>query len=293
MIPVLLTKIKTSDGITLDGIYVPPKRKGDTALIWLHGLSSRFSSGQTLIKVLSSACSKNSIGYFKFNNRGHDIVNRDGSGKTKFQGMAFEKFERCILDIRATIGFARKLGYKKILLAGHSTGANKALYYLYKTRDKSIKGLLLLGPISDIDFDLKKFGAKSITRRLALAKKLANKNPLQIMPPSSPQPFGIWTTQRLISILSEGAPEDTFPYYNPNAKWKELNSVHVPIAVVFGSRDEYLTRVAKELVRIFWQNARQTKSFSGIIIKGADHGFRGKEKELTREIIKFIKRAIG
>lgn len=100
MIPVLLTKLKTRDGIVLDGIVVLPKRRSNTALIWLHGLGSRFSSGQTLIKELSQECRKNGIGYFKFNNRGHDIVNRDGRGKKRLQGAGLEKFENCVLDIR-------------------------------------------------------------------------------------------------------------------------------------------------------------------------------------------------
>jgi alpha-beta hydrolase superfamily lysophospholipase len=134
MLPVYLTKIKTRDGVTLEGIAVLPRRKSNTALVWLHGLSSRFSSGQTLIKELSAACQKSGIGYFKFNNRGHDIVNRDLP--EKLGGAGFEKFEDCVLDIRAMLNFAGNLGYKKIILAGHSTGANKALYYLYKTRDR-------------------------------------------------------------------------------------------------------------------------------------------------------------
>ncbi|KKW18731.1 MAG: hypothetical protein UY60_C0005G0042 [Parcubacteria group bacterium GW2011_GWB1_50_9] len=92
MIPVFLTRIKTSDGITLEGIVVPPKKKGRIALIWIHGLTSRFSSGQTLINELSSLCTKNKIAYFKFNTRGHDIVSR--GPKQKPIGGAFEKFEK-------------------------------------------------------------------------------------------------------------------------------------------------------------------------------------------------------
>src|SRR3989338_11346278 len=101
MIPVLLTRVKTSDGIALEGIAVLPKRKGNTALIWLHGLTGRFSSGQTLIEELSSSCAKNNIAYLKFNTRGHDIVSR--GLKQKLIGGAFEKFEECVRDIDAVI----------------------------------------------------------------------------------------------------------------------------------------------------------------------------------------------
>ena len=288
MIPVLLTRIKTRDGVMLDGIYAQPLRQSKTVLIWLHGLSSKFYSGHTLIGELSKRCARSGVGYFKFNTRGHDIITREPAMESGLGGTAFEKFEDCVLDIRAIIRLAKKLGYQNIILAGHSTGANKALYYLYKTQDRGIQGLLLLSPASDIDFDMKKFGKNEAMRRLTLAKELKTKKPFALLP----QGFGVWTAQRLVSLLSKGTPEDVFPYYNPRARWKELKSASIPIAVVFGSRDEHLTLPAKKLIEVFRVKAGSTKSFSGITIKGADHGFVKKEKELARTIIRWIKRAI-
>lgn len=286
MIPIFLSRVKTKDGITLDGLVVRPKRKTKTALIWLHGLSSKFYSGQTLISELAQRCRRNGIAYFKFNTRGHDIAARDGE---KLIGGAFERFEDCVLDIRALIRYAKKLGCSTIFLAGHSTGANKALYYIYKTRDRSVKGLILLGPASDIAYDRKILGVKELSRRLAIARKLKKTRPLRLLP----QQYGIWTTRRYVSILQPGKAEDVFPYYNPRARWKELKGVRVPMMVVFGSKDKYLDRPARELIRIFRDKALSTKHFSGAVIAGADHGFIKKEKELAGEIIKFVRRAIA
>ena len=283
MISVLLTKIKTRDGITLDGIYVAPKRKGKTALIWLHGLTSRFYSGQPLIKELSEKCQKNGIGYFKFNTRGHDIVVR-GQGKHKLLGTLYEKFEDCIKDIDAMIHFAKRLGYKNILLAGHSTGANKALYYLYKTKNRSVKRLLLASGTSDISGEIKRVGKKEFKKIVQLAKTLYRKNPESLF-----MTHGfLFTAKRYLSLHLPGKAEDVFPYYNPRARWKELTSVKSPVAVIIGSRDEYLNIPPKKFIEIFRQNCKNSKSFSGIIIKGAGHGFYGKEKELTQNIVKWI-----
>lgn len=283
MIPVLLTKVKTFDKVTLDGIYVPPTHKGKTALIWLHGLTSRFYSGQILIKELSSSCRKNRIGYFKFNTRGHDIVVR---GPKHPFGTAFEKFENCIFDIRAIINLAKRKGYRKIILAGHSTGANKALYYLYKTHDRAVKGLMLLGPTSDIAYDQMILGKKELRRRVNLAKQIKKKNSYTLLPPK----FGIWSAQRYVSILNEGSNEDIFPYYNFKATWKELKSVRQPIVIIVGLRDEYLDRKPESLIDVFRKKAKLTKSFSGFIIKNAGHSFYKKEKELTKIIIRWIKK---
>ena len=285
MIPVLLTKTKTRDGVTLDGIYVPPKRKSRTALVWLHGLGSRFYSGQPLIQEQSAACQRNGIGYFKCNTRGHDIINRDGAGKNKLQGMAFEKFTACVQDIRASIREAKRIGFRNIILAGQSTGSNKALYYVYKTRDPSVKRLMLTGALSDMAvWKTEEIGTRRIMRRALLVAKNAQKKDALL-----PEKYGIYSAERYISLYEAGHAEDVFPYHNPRASWKELKSIRIPVAVIIGSLDEYLDRPAKKLIKIFEKNAISAKSFSGIIIKGANHSFRGKEKELAHNIIKWIK----
>lgn len=285
MITVLLTRVKTRDHIILDGIAIMLRRRSDTALIWIHGLGSNFARGQTLIKELSGQCVKNRIAYFKFNTRGHDIVNRDALKGKGLYGAGFEKFEECVLDIRAMIAYARRLGYKKIILAGHSTGANKALYYLYKTKDRSVKGLILLGPVNDIAAGRKKFGATGLARGVKIAEKLQRKNPMALMP----QSYGVFSARRFLSIFRPGGNEDIFPYLSPSAAWKELKSIRTPVAVIFGSRDEYLDRPAEKLIEIFRRHVLLAKSFTGVIIKDADHGFRKKEKELARQVIRQIK----
>ena len=90
-------------------------------------------------------------------------------------------------------------------------------------------------------------------------------------------------------MFRAGGSEDVFPYLNPRAKWKELKSIRVPLAVIFGSHDEYLDRPAKKLVEISRSHAPLNKSFSGVIIKNADHGFRDKEKELAQQILRWVK----
>lgn len=287
MIPVLLTSIKTRDGITLDGIAVLPKQKSDTALIWIHGLSSRFSSGQTLIKELSRACMKNHIGYFKFNTRGHDIVSRDKN----FIGSCFENFRDCVYDIRAMILYAKKLGFKKVILAGHSTGANKALFYAYKTKDHAVKGMVLVGPINDVAAETKRYGKRILTKAVHIAEILAKKNPQALIP----QRYGIYSASRFLSLYRPGSAEDVFPYYNSYETtshknlWKELKSIRAPIAIILGSRDEHLDRPAKDLLKIFQAHASSTKSFTGVIIPQANHSFRKKEKELTDVLIHWVK----
>lgn len=285
MIPVLLTHIKTQDGITLDGIVIQPKRKSKTALIWLHGLTSSFYFSQTLIKKLSDECQAAHIGYFKFNMRGHDIVARGHEG---LLGTLFEKFEDSVYDIRAIIRFARSLGYKDIILAGHSTGANKAVYYLHKTKDRYVKGLVLLGALNDIAAETQRVGKKEFLKNVRLAKNLQKKNPSAFFESKG----FLFTANRYLSLHMPRTAEDVFPYYDQKAQWKELASIRIPISLIIGSRDEYLGIPLKKYIEAFRVHAASTKAFSSAIIKGANHSFRNQEYALTRAIMQFIKRAV-
>ena len=284
MISVLLTRIKTSDGLWLDGIITEPKRRSKMALVWIHGLTSYFYSSPDLIQELSRLCRQNNIGYFKFSTRGHDVVAR-GQRKNKLIGTVYEKFEDCIHDIRAMIQCAKRMGYVKIVLAGHSTGANKVVYYLHKTRDPSVKGAILLGAANDISAEIQRVGKKKFQKTIGLAKKLYKKNPLELFTSRG----YIFTARRALSLFTPGAAEDVFPYYNPKAAWRELKSIRAPLAVIFGSRDETLDRPAREIISIFRKHAASTKSFTSAIIKGAGHSFQKKERELSRAIISWIK----
>src|SRR4029453_17564741 len=142
---VSLVRIATRDGVWLDGLVTEPRSRRGTALIWVHGLGSVFSSGQPLTRELSTRLDAAGIAYFKLNSRGHDVVARGGG---QLAGAAFERFRQSILDIRAMVSFVRLRGYRRVILAGHSTGANKVLYYAARARDRRGNSIILLCPLS-------------------------------------------------------------------------------------------------------------------------------------------------
>jgi len=280
-IEVRLVRTRTRDGVWLDGLVVEPHRRR-TALIWVHGLGSVFSSGQPLIGELSRHLTAAGIGYIKFNNRGHDVV--AGRGR-HLAGAAFERFGDSVQDIRAMIAFAARRGYDRILLAGHSTGANKVLHYAARARDRRVRALVLLGPISDIAGEAKRIGEAELRRRVVAAERIARRNPRALVPPA----WGFWSARRYISLYRPGEAEDVFPYYRPNARWTALRSVRVPTAVVIGSRDEYLDRRPEHVIEAFRRHAVRARSFTGAVLPGGAHGFQKRERELARFLVGWIR----
>src|SRR5262245_11881167 len=282
-VPVSLVRIQTRDGVWLDGIRADPRRHRGTALIWVHGLGSVFSWGQPLILELSRRLTAAGVGYFKFNTRGHDVVARGGR---YLAGAAFERFTQSAADVRAMIGFATRCGYRRVILAGHSTGANKVLFYAARVRDRRLGGLILLGPVSDVAAEMKRLGARELRRRVAGAERIARRDPDALVP----RAWGFWSARRYISLYRPGEDEDVFPYYRPNARWAALRSVRMPVAAIVGSRDEYLDRRPQALIDAFRQNAVRARSFTGIVVPGAAHSFQTRERELSEVIVGWIRR---
>ncbi len=284
-VSVSLVSVRTRDGVVLDGVATHPRGRRRTALIWVHGLGSTFSSGQPLIRALSARLNAAGIGYLKLNTRGHGTVERVGK---RLVGAAFERFGESVRDIRAMLSLAVKSGYRQVILAGHSTGANKVLYYAARTRDRRVVGLVLLGPISDVAGERKRIGRRELARRVATAERIARRDPEALVP----RGWGFRSARRFISLYRPGEAEDVFPYYRPDARWAALRRVHVALAVIVGGRDEYLDRRAAKVIATFGRNAIRTRAFTGIVVPRALHGFRGHEPALAREIVRWV-RTVG
>ena len=282
--PVSLVNVRTRDGVVLEGAASEPRGRRRTALVWVHGLGSAFSSGQPLMRALSARLNAAGLGYLKLNTRGHGLVARAGR---KLAGAAFERFAESVNDIRATITLARRLGYRQVILAGHSTGANKVLHYVARTRDRRVAGLILLGPISDVAGEWRRIGRRELARRVAVAERIARDDPEALVP----RRFGFYSARRFISLYRPGGAEDVFPYYRAGARWSAFRGVRAPVVAIIGSRDEFLDRPAAEVIAAFERNALRAASFSGIIIPGAPHGFRGRERALARAIVRWIRQA--
>ncbi|MBQ3670881.1 MAG: DUF1749 domain-containing protein [Treponema sp.] len=68
------------------------------------------------------------------------------TGKAEVIGSWNERFSYADEDIAAYIDWAENAGYRHIVLAGHSLGANKVIHYLANTHDSRIDRFLLLSP---------------------------------------------------------------------------------------------------------------------------------------------------
>ncbi|MCX8008786.1 MAG: alpha/beta hydrolase, partial [Patescibacteria group bacterium] len=133
----LLEEITTDDGLIHQGLVAYPRDRGNTAIIWVHGLTGTFYGNAKLLKIFAERATNHGMAFGTFNNRGHDMIagfrkidQESPKGYTYTTiGAGYEVFEECVCDINAVIQFFVDQGYRKIILVGHSSGANKVCYY--------------------------------------------------------------------------------------------------------------------------------------------------------------------
>ncbi len=281
MATVELLKFWTKDGLLMSGLLSRSQKRNTTVILDVFGMTSNFFSSLRR-EELYRAAYRTKIDVFSAENRGIGSVFpfTNKNGKRIFIGTANERFEDCLYDISGAIKILKSIGYKKIILLGHSTGCQKAVYYQYKTKDKSVKGIILLAPMDD--YNLNRISLdKKLKKAISIAKIMVSKGKAHELTPTW---ISYYSAARFLSYALPNKAEAKI--FNYDSTLKEFRSITRPVLVVIGSKEQNTTKSIKEYISIL-ENATRSKHFSWAIIKGADHGFHSREKQLAEIIIKW------
>ena len=284
MRPASVIEILTPKNFVLNGLWYGPQQPR-RVIILLHGLTGSAFSSSSVVEALAD----DETAVVTFNNRGYAIISnlRQKIGnETKYSlgGAAHEVFTDCIDDIDGASRYARQQGVKEIYLAGHSTGAQKIVYYAYKKPTVKIRGLILLGPLSDYAGERKK---PQLRKAVAAAKRM-----LKAGKSNDLLPRDVWwqyfDAQRMLSLYTPDGIEEIFSYSQPDKKPKIYQSIKLPVITLSAGEDEYSERPAVKLVEWFKKNSR-SNHFAAHVIPNVGHSFSEREHEVARAIQKWIK----
>jgi alpha-beta hydrolase superfamily lysophospholipase len=279
------TDSTAADGVILQVLGYFPTTNGDTAILWIHGFTDNCYGDRGIMDAMRPECDKRGWGFAALNTRGHDMVASihrvdptAPKGHTSFTGGAeYEVFADCVHDIDAGITYLTGRGFSKVLLAGISTGANKACYYMGKTSDPRVSGVILASPLSDVPSMLTELGSQYEEVITAMGKR----DGMSLVTDHGDMPM---TVQRFLSMYGKGSPEDVFPYYDPARTPTSLASIRVPLLVTFGGNDEYADRPVEGILA--WFAAHQTSSrYRGAVIPGGFHSYGGAEAAFVSAVV--------
>ena len=147
--------VPTKRGVVLNGVLFrqQEKRAADTVMIAITGIHGNFYSNPFYYNIGDT-----------LNEGGFDFIyaqTNDAFGqirtlnvhtqKEEVIGSWNERFSYTDEDIDAYLSFAKREGYQHIILAGHSLGANKVIYYLSRHHDPRVERFFLLSP-ANLDY---------------------------------------------------------------------------------------------------------------------------------------------
>lgn len=286
MIQFTLEEIITQDGLEHQGILHIPDNQDGKALLWIHGLTGTFYSNVKSMNFFAQEAAKSGIAFAAFHTRGHDYVaSTHRIDPTKPSGYVYEAigagvehFLDCIKDIDAALTFLAGKGLTKIILVGHSTGANKSCYYAGTVADPRVIGVVLSGPMSDRYSATDEETSKK--HRAIMEQKIKEGKGDELLMGFDFFPL---TPKRWMSLLSEGSPEDVFNYRDTEGALATFEKIKIPLLVMFGGSDEHADRPVSEIQKAFDAHAR-SGHYKSVVVPGADHGFTGKEDVFVREV---------
>lgn len=290
MRPCFAIDIETPKKYKLGGLWFGPAR-AKKVIIFTHGLGSSALNQHQMVTPWVDA--KTAV--ITFSNRGHDkITKQRRAAKNKkgyvsvLAGQSHEVFTDCVDDIQGVINFAKQRGAKEIYLAGHSTGCQKSVYYASKKADRTVKGLILLAPMSDyaamvmLDKDGKLSKATKIARAMVQEGKKHELLPPDIWP-------DIIDAQRFVSLYTPDSAEEIFSYAQPKKNPAALKKIRLPMFTILAEADEYGDRPAKDIATWFEKHSNAKSIVK--IIPNVLHGFVGGEKQTAAVVREWLRKS--
>ncbi len=142
--------VPTKRGVLLNGVLFrdTASRKNDTVMIAITGIHGNFYSNPFYYNVGDTLNSGDiDFIYAQTNDAFGEIETMNvTTGQKEIIGSWNERFSYVDEDIEAYLSFVKDQGYEHIILAGHSLGANKVIYYLSRHQDAKIDHFFLLSP---------------------------------------------------------------------------------------------------------------------------------------------------
>jgi alpha-beta hydrolase superfamily lysophospholipase len=291
-IPGDLITFHASDGIELQGFLVKSKRRTGKIIVSIHGLTGSFFRSATQKRMIPHYAD-GGYDYFSINTRGHGTLSpmyRVRGKKVKWMeiGTALERFEDCVKDLKGVVSLLKAKGYRKIILQGHSTGCQKATYYMYKTGDRRISAVVLLAPADDYNTGKKQLKGKW-KKAVSIAKKMVKAKSRELMPSRAIIGKRL-TAWRFLSTNDLSNVEARL--FNYEAKTlKEFRSMTLPVMAVFGSKEQYRTKNVRIYLKMLEKQTR-SKNFLAVEIPGANHDFRMHEAETAQAVVEWLDKAV-
>lgn len=264
----------TGDGLRLQGLFAEAT-DSNTAIIHFHGMAGNFFENR-FVQTMFDQYPEHGISFLSVEERGSEIIRRFDTtdGDARMIGDAYERFEASRYDIEAWIDFLADAGYETIIVQGHSLAPSKITYYLAKTGDDRIDGLIFISP-SEMQGLVEHESTPEHQDLLEEARELVDDGKEDELLSEELWDWAVLSAGTYLNFFGDDAETDIFTYSQPERDFEAVSTIDVPLIAFLGTEDDGIVTPPEECLSMLEEAAEQSPAFDGIVFDGADHSYAG------------------
>lgn len=280
-----IIRVNTPRGLELKGAMWG-NTDMESVVIMMSGICSNVFQND-LLTATGELLSRNNIAFIA----GHAmdafscIAYSDFStGKQKYTGVVFDDFSLAYEDVESYVKYAVELGFKRIILAGHSLGSNKIIHYLGNTPDNFVNYFLVTAPV-DLGhwFDV----MPDVKECITLAQKFEEEGRGNEI---IPYLFGGFSPMSADAILSfyNAFNLKNCPVISGDGETNSLYNIKPNGTFIIGSKDSLTAGDPKGFMEKINSYCKQPENNQVVVVENASHIFYGKHEEYAQTILNTV-----
>jgi len=281
-----IISVPTKRGLVLRSVMYEAAQ-ADTIMILMTGICSNIFNN-LLLQTTGEMLCKNGISYIVGQAMDAFSVLHYSNTVEKTQelkGVALDDFDVINEDIEAYIDYAKSLGYKNIILGGHSLGSNRIIHYLSKTKDPAIKQFVISGPVDFSDM----LNTMTTKEQFDLAQQFVDENRGDDILPFLFGGFSPMSANTMVKNWLNNKIYKNCPFLSGDGETDSLSKIKIEGLILIGEKDSCAGKNPLEFASKI-NNCTQSKNYNKIVIlEGAGHIFYNKHNEYAKTVLEFIK----
>ena len=200
------------------------------------------------------------------------------TGRKEIIGSWNERFSYTDEDIEAYLAFAKEEGYEHIILAGHSLGANKVIYYLSRHHDLRVEHFFLLSP-ANLTYMMS--GVTEREKRIIKQQVELGRGEKML-----PFPFMGW-----VECIADTAWDWQFSgllnnvHTSGDGDFSQAEKITHTGALLVGTYDSFTDGDPSEFLRNLNDHMPYRKENDLIFIEKTGHTYQGKHQEMADKVL--------
>ncbi len=281
-----IINVQTPRGLVLKGVMW-----GDTSMntvvIMMSGICSNVFQNE-LLPEAGKVLSENGIAFIAGQTMdafSYISYSNTKTGKQTTTGVVTDDFSMSYEDVESYVKYAKDLGFKKIILAGHSLGSNRVIHYLANTADDYVNNFIISAPV-----DLRHFFDIIPDKKMYLetAQKFVDEGRGKDILPFAFMGFSPMTANTLLAFYNAENLKNC-PVISDDGETRSLSQMKVNGAFIIGACDSMTNKNAEGFIRKINSYCKNPKKNRIVVVPNASHIYYAKHNEHACAVLDCVK----